>query len=192
MSSEFRIEVTDASLLAALRRLAGAMADTSPIMADIAALGESTTRLRFRTQTGPDGKPWKPSLRAQITGGRTLTQDGHLAASISSRSGRDWAEWGANRIYAAIHQFGGVIRARNAKALRFALAGGGFATAAIHQFGGVIRARNAKALRFALAGGGFATVQSVKIPARPFLGLSTDDVADIVHIIETRLAAAAA
>jgi phage virion morphogenesis protein len=163
MSSEFRIEVTDASLLAALRRLAGAMADTSPIMADIAALGESTTRLRFRTQTGPDGKPWKPSLRAQITGGRTLTQDGHLAASISSRSGRDWAEWGANRIYAAIHQFGGVIRARNAKALRFAL-----------------------------AGGGFATVQSVKIPARPFLGLSTDDVADIVHIIETRLAAAAA
>lgn len=163
MSGEFRIEVTDASLLAALRRLAGAMADTSPIMADIAALGESTTRLRFRTQTGPDGKPWKPSLRAQITGGRTLTQDGHLAASISSRSGRDWAEWGANRIYAAIHQFGGVIRARNAKALRFAL-----------------------------AGGGFATVQSVKIPARPFLGLSTDDVADIVHLIETRLAAAAA
>jgi phage virion morphogenesis protein len=132
-------------------------------MADIAALGESSTRLRFRTQTGPDGKPWKPSLRAQITGGRTLTQDGHLAASISSRSGRDWAEWGANRIYAAIHQFGGVIRARNAKALRFAL-----------------------------AGGGFATVQSVRIPARPFLGLSSDDVADIVHLIETRLAAAAA
>ena len=49
-----------------------------------------------------------------------------------------------------------------------------------------------KALRFALAGGGFATVQSVKIPARPFVGLSTDDVADIVHLIETRLAAAAA
>lgn len=163
MSGEFRIEVTDASLLAALRRLAGAMADPSPIMTDIAALGESSTRLRFRTQTGPDGKPWQPSLRAQITGGRTLTQDGHLAASISARSGRDWAEWGANRIYAAIHQFGGTIRARNAKALRFAL-----------------------------AGGGFATVQSVKIPARPFLGLSTDDVADIVHLIETRLAAAAA
>lgn len=163
MSGEFRIEVTDASLLAALLRLAGAMADPAPIMADVAALGKSTTRLRFRTQTGPDGKPWQPSLRAQITGGRTLTQDRHLLESISSRSGRDWAEWGANRIYAAIHQFGGVIRARNAKALRFAL-----------------------------AGGGFATVQSVKIPARPFLGLSTDDVADIVHLIETRLAEAAA
>ncbi|HRD45709.1 MAG TPA: phage virion morphogenesis protein [Caulobacter sp.] len=159
----FRIEVTDASLLAALRALSAAISDPSAIMADIAAVGESSTRLRFRTQTGPDGKPWKPSLRAQITGGRTLTEAGHLAASISSRSGRDWAEWGANRIYAAIHQFGGVIRARNAKALRFAL-----------------------------AGGGFATVKSVTLPARPFLGLSTDDVADIVHIIETRLAAAAA
>lgn len=163
MSGEFRIEVTDASLLAALRRLAGAMADTSPIMADIAALGESTTRLRFRTQTGPDGKPWKPSLRAQITGGRTLTEAGHLAASISSRSGRDWAEWGANRIYAAIHQFGGTIRARSGKALRFAL-----------------------------AGGGFATVKSVTLPARPFLGLSTDDIGDITRLIQDRLAAAAA
>jgi len=163
MSGEFRIEVTDASLLTALRRLSGAIADPAPIMTDIAALGEASTRLRFRTQIGPDGERWKPSLRAQLTGGRTLTQDGHLAASISARSGRDWAEWGANRIYAAIHQFGGTIRARNAKALRFAL-----------------------------AGGGFATVQSVKIPARPFLGLSTDDVADIVHLIETRLAEAAA
>jgi phage virion morphogenesis protein len=165
MSGEFRIEVTDASLLAALRRLAGAMADTSPIMADIAALGEKSTRQRFRTQTGPDGKPWKPSLRAQITGGRTLTQEGRLAASISSstRSGRDWAEWGSNVIYAAIHQFGGTIRARNAKALRFAL-----------------------------AGGGFATVKSVTLPARPFLGLSTDDIGDITRLIQDRLAAAAA
>lgn len=165
MSGEFRIEVTDASLLAALRRLAGAMADTAPIMADIAALGEESTRQRFRTQAGPDGKPWKPSLRAQITGRRTLTLTGRLAASLtgSQRSGRDWAEWGSNVEYAAIHQFGGVIRARNAKALRFAL-----------------------------AGGGFATVQSVKIPARPFLGLSTDDVGDITRLIQDRLAAAAA
>lgn len=159
----FRIDVTDASLLAALRALSGAIADPTPIMADIAAHGESTTSDRFRTQTGPDGKPWKPSLRVQIAGGYTLTDSGHLAASLSASSGRDWAEWGVNKIYAAIHQFGGVIRARNAKALRFAL-----------------------------AGGGFAIVKSVKIPARPFLGLSTDDVADIVKIIQRRLAAAAA
>ncbi len=68
------------------------------------------------------------------------------------------AEWGVNRIYAAIHQFGGTIRARNAGALRFRL-----------------------------ANGGFATVKAVKMPARPFLGISPDDASDIVAVIERRL-----
>ena len=91
----------------------------------------------------------------------TLTKAGHLSGSISARHGPDFAEWGVNRIYAAIHQFGGTIRPKNSKALRFAL-----------------------------AGGGFATVKSVTMPARPFLGLSDDDKADIADLIARRLAAA--
>lgn len=159
--SAFTIKVEDAGVLAALRSLAGRLADPTPINEEIAALGESSTRLRFRTATGPDGTPWKPSLRATVSGGRTLTRDGHLSGSISARHGRDFAEWGVNRIYAAIHQFGGTIRPKNGKALRFAL-----------------------------AGGGFATVKSVTMPARPFLGLSDDDKADIADLIGRRLAAA--
>lgn len=159
--SAFTLKVEDAGVLAALRALSGRLADMTPINADIAALGESSTRLRFRTETGPDGRAWKPSLRAQLSGGKTLTKDGHLAGSLSARHGRDFAEWGVNRIYAAIHQFGGVIRAKSAQALRFPL-----------------------------AGGGFATVKSVTMPARPFLGLSADDRADILDILQRRLAAA--
>ncbi len=157
-SSGFTIRVDEARVLSALRRLADALADPSDLTAEIAAQGAEATRARFRSQTAPDGTPWKPSLRAQISGGRTLTQSGLLADSISSQSGPHFAEWGPNRIYAAIHQFGGVIRPKRAGALRFAL-----------------------------AGGGFATVQSVTMPARPYLGLSDENREDLVELIERRL-----
>jgi phage virion morphogenesis protein len=158
---DFAIEADDARILAALRRVGGVFSSPAPLLRDIAALGEASTRLRFRTQTAPDGTPWKPSLRAQITGGRTLTDRGHLADSLSSRADANTAQWGVNRIYAAIHQFGGTIRAK---------AGG--------------------ALRFPLAGGGYAVVKAVTMPARPYLGISPDDADDIVALIERRVAVA--
>lgn len=157
----FSIKVEDAQVLAALRRTADLLGNLAPIAHAIAVLGEASTSLRFRTQTAPDGTRWKPSLRAQITGGETLIDSGHLVGSISQASGADFAEWGVNRVYAAIHQFGGVIRPVSAKALRFRL-----------------------------ANGGFATVQSVTMPARPFLGVSKEDAAGIVDLIEQRLAGA--
>lgn len=155
----FSYQIDDAQLYAGLRSLIALGRDAGPIMADIAAIGESSTRMRFRTEGGPDGQKWKPSLRARITGGRTLTKDGHLSGSISGRHGRDFAEWGVNRIYAAIHQFGGEIRAKGGS------------------------------LRFRLANGGFATVQKVTMPARPFLGISDDDRDDILDIIQARIQA---
>ena len=155
----FSYQIDDAQLRAGLHSLIALGRDAGPIMADIAAIGESSTRMRFRTETGPDGQKWKPSLRARITGGRTLTKDGHLSGSISGRHGRDFAEWGVNRIYAAIHQFGGEIRAKGGS------------------------------LRFRLANGGFATVQKVTMPARPFLGISDDDRDDILDVIQARIQA---
>lgn len=155
----FSYQIDDAQLHAGLRSLIALGRDAGPIMVDIAAIGESSTRMRFRTETGPDGQKWEPSLRARITGGRTLTKDGHLSGSISGRHGRDFAEWGVNRIYAAIHQFGGEIRAKGGS------------------------------LRFRLANGGFATVQKVTMRARPFLGISDDDRDDILDVIQARIQA---
>lgn len=105
--ADFEIKIEEAQVLAALKRLRAFGIDPTPAMQDIATLGESSTRLRFRTETGPDGRKWKPSLRVQLRGGKTLTKDGHLSGSVSSNHGRNFAEWGVNRIYAAIHQFGG-------------------------------------------------------------------------------------
>lgn len=107
MAADFEIKVEDAQILGALRRMIALAKNPSPVMSDIATIGENSTRLRFRTETGPDGKQWKPSIRVQLHGGKTLTKEGHLSGSLSSNHGRDFAEWGVNRVYAAIHQFGG-------------------------------------------------------------------------------------
>jgi len=151
---DFSIRVEDARILSAIQSLLAMARNATPIMREIAAIGENSTRLRFRTETAPDGSRWKPSLRVRMAGGRTLTKDGHLADSVSGNAGKDFAEWGVNRPYAAIHQFGGEIKARS----------GGF-------------------LRFRLANGAWASVKSVVIPDRPFLGVSDDDAEDILDVL---------
>lgn len=187
--SAFTIKVEDAGVLAALRSLAGRLADPTPINEEIAALGESSTRLRFRTMTGPDGTPWKPSLRATVSGGRTLTQDGHLSGSISARHGRDFAEWGVNRIYAAIHQFGGdiVIPAQSRQVRHRTNAKGELLRSEHFSGKGLIFAKN-KHKRVSVRWF-FVPAHTISMPARPFLGLSEDDKGDILDVINRRLAA---
>lgn len=155
------ISVDDAEVRGALQRLLALGQNASPAMREVAALGKTATRLRFRAERGPDGQRWKPSLRAQLVGGRTLTKDRHLAGSINASSGANFAEWGVNRIYAAIHQFGGVIRAKSA--------------------GG---------LKFRIPGGGFAVVKAVRMPARPYLGVNEDDRANILDVFQRRIGSA--
>lgn len=154
---DYRID--NAEVISALRELVALGEDATDVMRAIATYGEASTRERFETETGPDGEQWKPSLRAKLSGGRTLTLDGHLGDSISPSWSSDTAEWGSNREYAAIHQEGGEIRAKSA--------------------GG---------LRFQIAGGGFVTAQKVSMPARPYLGLSAADEDEIEDIVLRKIA----
>lgn len=123
------------------------------LMEDIAAYGESSTQQRFLDQAGPDGQKWKPSARAQAEGGQTLRDTNRLFQSITSEADDRSAAWGTNVVYAGIHQFGGVIRPKNAEALMFKTVNG------------------------------FVTAQKVTMPARPFLGLSAADRVEIGHIV---------
>ncbi len=129
-----------------------AHADTEHLLDEIGAYLDSQTQRRFQLEQGPDGEAWEPSARAQLQGGKTLQDSGRLAASITHNvinSGRA-VEHGTNVIYAAIHQEGGVIQAKNAPYLRFPL-----------------------------PGGGYATVESVVMPARPFVGFGAEEEEDI-------------
>lgn len=129
-----------------LRRMAALGQQPRPIWEAIGQYGESSTRLRFKNQAGPDRKRWVPSIRARQAGGQTLVQKARLLRSITHNADNSGTSWGTNVIYAGIHQFGGDIKAK----------GGG-------------------ALRFKMPGGNFVTVKQVTIPARPFIGLNVDD-----------------
>lgn len=146
--------VLEETLSAGLSRMIAAGSDLTPAMAEIANHLAFTTRLRFETQKGPDGTPWKPSRRVLEEGGETLTDRGDLRGSIAARWGKDFAEAGPER------------------------SGGAAVYAAIHQTGGRITAKKGKALSF--AGKLFA---AVVIPARPYLGFDERNRATIVEIL---------
>jgi phage virion morphogenesis protein len=114
----------DENVSAALDRALGFSGDLTPAMKELATYFEGVTKERFETGIGPDGKAWKPSQRVVEHGGKTLKLHGDLQTSITSTYGPDFAEVGPERsfgaaIYAAIHQFGGIILPRLKKALSF-------------------------------------------------------------------------
>ncbi|MDR1946600.1 MAG: phage virion morphogenesis protein [Desulfovibrio sp.] len=127
-------------------------ARTTTLMRRIAAHGIQSTSRRFDRGEGPGGTSWPVSLRVLMEGGQTLVKMPRLKDSFGMEVTATSAEWGTNLKYAAIHQFGGVIRAKNAPALRFRI------------------------------GGNWVSKQSVTIPARPFLGIDAEDEAEIVTI----------
>lgn len=148
---QVRVELTDLGAGAALADLGAAAGDLSPLMDEIGALLEQSTRDRLaETNQSPAGLAWPPSLRVQEFGGKTLHDTGRLAASITREAERHEARIGSNLIYAAIHQTGGEI---------------------VPKSGG--------ALRFRLATGQYVVAGKVTIPARPYLGVSDEDEADI-------------
>ena len=108
-----------------------------PMMRAIAAELLSITEDNFARQRWGSRK-WDPTKR----GGKILQKSGQLAASIHTASGNNFARIGTNKPYAAIHQFGGTVKAKNKPYLVFKV------------------------------GDGFRRVKQVKIPARPYLSIS--------------------
>lgn len=127
-----------------------------------AALGQAvreSTLERFKTSKSPSGKKWTVSMRAQAEGGKTLVKTSQLRSSIKVKSDTSGFAVGTNVKYAATHQFG--------------------------ESGRTIRAKNHKVLRFQVGGQWISKKQvRITIPARPFLGLSDDDMEEIRATVE--------
>ena len=92
--------------------------------------------------------------------GQTLVQSRLLRNSVTKRFSREGVEVGTNVKYARIHQKGGTIRAKKAKFLRFKV------------------------------GSRWAMKKSVKIPARPFIGISADDNQEIMRLFRETISEA--
>lgn len=185
------VKVEDADIRGALLRLQAFGADTTPAMRDIAAIGEATTRMRFRTGIDPDGRPWKVSNRVAESGGRTLTLDGHLGDSVSSRYGRRDATWGVNRVYAALQQFGGTVVPRKSRYLSVPLTNKARVAGSPRNYEGKLVFLETEHGKFLYDPDSetaqYVLLRKVTVPARPFLGLSRDDREDILDAIERRI-----
>lgn len=124
MAGDFTLAAgIDDGLGFALDRAIAAGLDLTPAMRPIAGALEDRARQSFEDQRSPIGVPWKKSRRAEEDGGQTLIDSGDLVNSMTSNWGKDFAEAGPEASggaarYAAIHQFGGTIRPRRARALR--------------------------------------------------------------------------
>jgi len=131
------IKVDDKSVISMLDRLAATAQNLSPVMSMIAQELERQTEKNFAAEGRPkwlglsratlenrvmartknqDGQLKKGMVRndgrisksiSGRVGGMILQDTGQLAASISTSHNRSSATIGSNKVYAAIHQFGG-------------------------------------------------------------------------------------
>lgn len=150
----------DGDVSALLRRLrAYSEIDRRGLNATLAQTARESTLERFRQGRDPEGRRWKTSIRAAASGGRTLIDTAQLRNSIKAHSDEKGFAVGTNVKYAGTHQFGDSNR--------------------------TIRAKTRKGLRFQV-GGRWVTKKQVKvsIPARPYLGLSSEDMEEIKATVQ--------
>ncbi|HAT1684407.1 TPA: phage virion morphogenesis protein [Klebsiella oxytoca] len=105
-----QLSVKDGPLRQALKHLAAAGTDMTPLMRAIAGTLATETALNFEEEGRP---PWVPSLAAQARDGMTLSDTGHLRRSVTTDYDTHSAVIGTNVEYARLHQLGGTVERKN-------------------------------------------------------------------------------
>jgi phage gpG-like protein len=133
------------------RFMAAGSVPSDDLMEAIGAIGESQTRRRIAEEkTGPDGEAWPPNRE----GTSILLRTGdNLLASVAYVAGAGVAEWGAAWQHAHVHQFGAVIKPKQADRLVFTI------------------------------GGKKVGAKKVTIPPRPFVGVSEANAQEIDEVL---------
>lgn len=140
---QIHITIEDGQVRAMLGKLAGRLQNMTPVMRNIGEIVRTSVERNFEAGGRPD--KWPLSGRVKKEGGQTLSDTGRLRRSFTVRAYNDRAEVGTNVKYAAIHQLGGVIMAKNKPYLKFK------------------------------TGDRWAQKKQVTIPARPFLMVQDED-----------------
>lgn len=120
--SGITLEINADELSRLLNRAAQTLAQPDKLFEHIGEALIDIHRTRFERQTTPDGTPWQPladwyQAVKPKNKNKILTLDGHLGRILSYNASREGLEFGSHFPYAAIHQFGGTIRPKHAKAL---------------------------------------------------------------------------
>lgn len=142
----------------ALKDIAAIGRDPQAVLAAIGLLMVRSTRHRIEQGVDPEGQPFEPlnPLYALTKEGPGILRgrawnQSGLYASLTSRANGNVLVWGSNKVYAPVHQFGAVIQPKNGNHLSFEM------------------------------GGELFHVDSVFVPARPFLGFTERDREDAIE-----------
>ena len=121
--ASFTVDIAEATYMFAAIKAKGR--NLRPLMTEIGSALEDSTRQRFKSQRSPDDIPWAPisqewraekAERGFATG--ILKMRGDLLNSVRFEADNSSSTVIASAPYAAIHQFGGVIRPRRKRALK--------------------------------------------------------------------------
>lgn len=159
------IDFEPGRVLQALRALEAATGRPAALLRAIGTGLLRNTQDRFDEARAPSGAPWAPLSPRYLPFKRgpgilrSSAMRGGLQGSLIMEADDRSITVGSNKVYAAIHHFGGVIEPRNARVLLF---------------------RGAR-------GGVFGAARRVTIPARPYLGLSDLDRETILEVTEDHL-----
>lgn len=113
MPEPIEIKINDKEIQQLLKKLAAKTENLRPFMKNIAGIMADSVEENFDKEGRPD--KWAPLAKSTIKQrtkkgywpGKILQMRGDLAASITSKYDDNSAVVGTNKIYAAIHQFGG-------------------------------------------------------------------------------------
>lgn len=195
MADDVTIKLNDSGVKAALEKLrlglplGGSML---PAMQNMGRVLKTGAQLRFRSTSGPDGAAWEKSFRAKHGGGQTLSLSRRLRNSITYTATGSTATVGTNVVYAAIHQFGGTVRAKNAQFLSIPVTPAARAAGSPRNMAGLHVAQTLKGQFILVDAKGvtqFLLRKQVTIPARPFLGVSAGDRVELIGVAERFLQA---
>lgn len=181
------VRIHDAGVTSALRRLRDGLplgGSMKPAFENMGRALKTGALLRFRSGVGPDGAGWKKSFRAEHEGGQTLSLSRRLRNSITYIATPTGVTIGTNVIYAAIHQFGGVIRAKKGPFLAIPLTPAARAngTQGMNPLHMIQSLKGQFLLADAHGKPQFLLRSKVTMPARPFLGASESDRSELLAV----------
>jgi len=118
------IDIPYQPIIRALRELMGNLSDRRELMRDLSGIMHRAVEDNFASEGRPKWVALSPmtiSMRRKsgTWPGQILQASGQLAASVQPYSDNDQALVGTNKVYAAIQQYGGVIKPKTKRALRF-------------------------------------------------------------------------
>lgn len=185
MASDVSVKVDSRALRAAIERVQQGMplgGRMQPLWERIGRVMKTSTQLRFRMQVSPDGAAWQKSRRALDEGGQTLSLTRRLRNSITYAATATGVAVGTNVAYAAMHQFGGVIRAKAGPFLSIPVTPQARAAGSPRNFEGLKVTQSVKGQFMLVDAKGvvhYLLRKQVTMPARPFLGVNAADEKEI-------------